>query len=439
MLIGPAYPGMGTGDPDLYKAFCWRFWHLTAVDGGRIGVVLPRSALAAKGSTDFRLTIFRQSASVDITMLLNRGGWVFDDMEHRYSIGLVSVTHGEPEDISIYLRGPFGSHVDFQIGVEKPAAGFDHEQVLKWNDSAALPLLPTEGSVDVFAQLRKAPRIDSQIEGSWRARPARNETETTDRDVMDLESETQPSGFWPVYTGQSFDIWMPDTGKYYAWADPKIVLPWLYGKRLRAHKAARDSVHKEFSANYVQAKETLAPLKARVVIRDVTNRTNQRTLLASLIPPNVFTTENCPFFLMPSGNEEDEAFLLGVLSSIPMDWYARRIVETHLRFHVINPFPVPRPERDDAGWQRVVELAGRLACPDDRFTEWAEAVGVDCGPLAADEKEDMIHELDAVVALLYGLSEHQLVHIFETFHEGWDYDERLQGVLGHYNVWNGRT
>lgn len=48
LTAGP-YPGMGTGDPDLYKAFCWRFWNLVCEDGGRIGVVLPRSALAAKG------------------------------------------------------------------------------------------------------------------------------------------------------------------------------------------------------------------------------------------------------------------------------------------------------------------------------------------------------------------------------------------------------
>ena len=33
-LVSGAYPGMGTGDPDLYKAFCWRFWHLTTTDGG---------------------------------------------------------------------------------------------------------------------------------------------------------------------------------------------------------------------------------------------------------------------------------------------------------------------------------------------------------------------------------------------------------------------
>lgn len=47
----------------------------------------------------------------------------------------------------------------------------------------------------------------------------------------------------------------------------------------------------------------------------------------------------------------------------------------------------------------------------------------------------MIAELDAVVALLYGLSEEQLAHIFETFHEGWDYELRLKAVLKHFHTW----
>ena len=50
----------------------------------------------------------------------------------------------------------------------------------------------------------------------------------------------------------------------------------------------------------------------------------------------------------------------------------------------------------------------------------------------------MVHELDAVVAHLYGLTEVQLVHVFETFHEGWDYKDRLDGVLAHFLDWRGR-
>ena len=55
LLRGP-YPGMGTGDPDLYKAFCWRYWHL-ARENGAAGVVLPRSALSVKGSGEWRKAV----------------------------------------------------------------------------------------------------------------------------------------------------------------------------------------------------------------------------------------------------------------------------------------------------------------------------------------------------------------------------------------------
>jgi hypothetical protein len=136
--------------------------------------------------------------------------------------------------------------------------------------------------------------------------------------------------------------------------------------------------------------------------------------------------------LWPRGDEKDQAFLLGILCSLPLDWYARRFVETHLNFFVLNPFPIPRAARDGDLWQRVVALAGRLAAPDDRFTEWADAVGVEHGALEENEKQDMMHELDAAVAHLYGLSEPQLVHIFETFHEGWDHQDRLGATLKHY-------
>ncbi len=54
--------------------------------------------------------------------------------------------------------------------------------------------------------------------------------------------------------------------------------------------------------------------------------------------------------------------------------------------------------------------------------------------LAPDEKEDHIHELDAAVAHLYGLDKRDLTHIFEIFHKGWDYEERLRPALRHFQV-----
>lgn len=434
-LVGGAYPGMGTGDPDLYKAFCWRFWHLTAQNGGRIGVVLPRSALAAKGSTEFRRTMFSEASRVEVDMLLNRGGWVFDEAEHRYTIGLICIDHGRPRGPSIHLRGPYASQGAYVEGMRQEPATFGPEQVLAWNDTASLPLLPTPESLGIFAQLRLSPRLDLNVEGHWRARPDTEMHATAQKPLMDLESDECPDGYWPVYKGESFDIWNPDTGTYYAFADPGPALQWIQSKRVRSGRSRRDSAHREFPISYLRDPSTLPCNRPRIAFRDVSRATDSRTVRVALVPPEIFIGNQAPYLLWPRGGELDEAFLLGVLSSTPLDWYARRFVETHVNYFVFNPFPIPRPSRDDARWQRVVELAGRLACPDERFAEWAAAVGVDVGLLSADEKEDMIHELDAVVAHLYGLSERQLVHIFETFHEGWDYAARLTGVRRHFTSW----
>jgi hypothetical protein len=435
-LTGGGFPGMGTGDPDLYKAFCWRFWTLAARDGGRIGVVLPRSALAAKGSTAFRLAIFEAARSIEATLLANSRQWVFSGVDTRYTFALTNIERGPDGGGAIRFRGPYTSLQAFRAGMKRPLPSFSAAEIQSWTDSAALPLLPSDESIDVFAQLRKAPRLDLNDGKSWRARPDAELHATAQKPLMDLKSKDCPDGFWPVYKGESFDLWEADSGAYYAWADPIQVLPFLQAKRLKSSKRRNgDSAHAEFAPAHVRDPSTLPCQGARIAFRDITNRTNQRTVITCLLPPKVFITNAAPYLLWPRGDELDQAFLLGVLASLPLDWYARRFVETHVNFFVLNPFPIPRPPRADARWKRVVALAGRLACPDARFATWAEAVGVKHGKLGDDDKQDMIRELDAVVAHLYGLTEKQLVHVFESFHEGWDHADRLAATLEHFRAW----
>jgi hypothetical protein len=255
---------------------------------------------------------------------------------------------------------------------------------------------------------------------------------TNQKNLMILDGEP-PAEAWPVFKGESFELWRPDRGPecYYAWADPDIVADWLFEKRLRG---ASRGVHGEFPRAYRQKRDTLACYSTRIAFRDVARATDTRTVIAALLPPNVFAVNTAPVLLWPRGDQRDEAYLLGVLSSIPLDWYARRFVELHLNFFIFNPLPVPRPPRENPLWQRAVALAGRLAAPDERFAEWADAVGVECGVLDPVAKQDMIDELDAVVAHLYGLNVDQLTHMFETFHEGWEYPPRLERVLAHFHL-----
>lgn len=436
-LTSGSFPGMGTGDPDLYKAFCWRFWTLVSEVGGWVGVVLPRSALAAKGSTEFRASLFAHANPLDITMLLNNKQWIFSEVHPQYTIALVAMKREEPKGASIRLSGPFASLERLQAGAKKPAARFTAEEVISWTDTASLPLLPTEESITVFAQLRKAPHLGLNDGSSWRARPDRELDATLQKHLMDVESEKCPKGFWPVYKGESFDLWSPDSNVYYAWADPEIVIPFLYDKRLRGAKK-KDSPHGEFSLDQVRKKDSLPCYAPRIAFRDVTRATDTRTVRVALAPSKVFIANQAPYLLWPRGDEKDQAYLLAVLSSLCLDWYARRFVETHVSFFVLNPFPIPRPPRTDPLWKRVVECSGRLAAVDKRYSNWAKSVGVECGPLEEAERDNLIHELDAAVAHLYGLSEPQLVHLFETFHEGWDYHDRLDATLKRFRKLAGK-
>jgi hypothetical protein len=105
-------------------------------------------------------------------------------------------------------------------------------------------------------------------------------------------------------------------------------------------------------------------------------------------------------------------------------------VEIHVNYHVFNALPIPRVARDDPVRRRVEEIASRLAAVDARYMTWAEAVGVPLGSVAGDdEKADLTSELDAAVSLLYGLSDDDVRLVFETFHEGWDHQQRLRAVL----------
>jgi len=440
------YPGMETGDPDLYKGFIWRFWNLIRRNTGTMGVVLPRSVFNAKGGSEFRKAVFEAGIISNLTFLLNNKQWIFDDVHPQYTIALFSMNKEMPqENTAIPIKGPYNDIGSFTEGKNDEATKFLVEDVLGWTDTAALPLLPDEKSPPVFAQLRKAPRLDLNAEGTWRARPYRELDATKDKTYelngeevpLMLFTNEQPEDTWPVYKGESFDIWESDTDTYYAWADPLLAKARIQAKREWGHRSAR-SAFNEFSDEFISNTDTLSCNRVRIAFRNVTNRTNRRTIIISSVPPKVFITNAAPYFLWPRGDEKDQAYLLGVMGSIPLDWYARRFVEVNVNYHILNPFPIPRPTRDNPLWRRVVEIAGRLGAPDDRFANWAEKVGVDHGLIAPDKKQDMIHELDAVVAHLYGLNADQLSHIFETFHEGWDYQERLEKTLEHFENWGNK-
>jgi hypothetical protein len=255
---------------------------------------------------------------------------------------------------------------------------------------------------------------------------------TDDKDEFEF---IETRGAWPVYKGESFDRWNPETGVVYAWARPNHIVQVLQARRLNQIRIRRSALY-GMPTTWATDPNTLPALHHRIAWRDSTNRTNTRTVIAALIPPDTVLVHQAYYLFWRDGAPATQAYVLGVLSALPFDWYARQMVESHVTVEFMRSAPVPRVPEINPLRRRVVEITGRLAAVDHRYAEWANEVGVSVGSVTDDAtKEDLIAELDAVVALLYGLTRTDVEHIFATFHRGWNYRPRLAAALAHYNRW----
>lgn len=428
LMSGP-YLGMGSGHADLYKAFSWRYLQLCR-NGGFVGVVLPRGALTAAGSTEWRLAVMNEGHFVETTFLLNSNGWVFPSVHGQYSFALVVAQKGTKG--KTLLAGPFASFEAFEkFSTTQFEPLLDGASVIEWSETAAFPLLPSAASVELFLAIRKSPSLGNIKSKDFEYAPVQGDfNQTTDRNLIFLDDN---HGDLIAYKGASFNLWNPETGEVLGSADSATISDFLTKRMMRASKMTSSAFY-NLPLNS-KGKHKLSFEQPRIAFRLITNQTNSRTIIASLIPAGIILGNGAPFLVRRAGDAKSEAYLLGILSSLPLDWYARRFIELNVNFHIFNGFPIPHLGISSVH-QRLVYLAGSLAAIDNRFLNWAKEVGVQVGSLVAEsERELAIVEIDALAAILYGLSRENLIHLFETFHIGWEYSSRLARTLEFYDKW----
>lgn len=420
---------LGKGDIDFYKAFAWRFWQLVAI-GGHIGVVMPRSALMAAGMTEWRKSITEGGAFDDTTLLVNRSYWVFDwPVEARYTVSLTTIKKLRTEDGTVSTQGPYDSFDAYTKGMTREPARFPASQFSRWNKELAFPMIPSPDAGRVYLKMKQQPRLDSD-QHHWHVRPVRELDATNDKHLMQLADSGQDD-LWPVYAGRSLNIWEPDSGDRYALIDPEVAKQHLFEKR-KNQSNTRTSAFFDLDESWSSDPQSLPILKPRIGYRAISRATDTRTIIAALVPPNVALSNSCPYLFFAEGDETDEAFVLGILSSIPLDWLARREVELNVSIYLMNSLPLPVINKTNSYAQELVHLSAKLAAIDDRFERWGTEIGVTPGSVNNEEKQDYIHRIDALVAHLYSLDEADLEVIYETFHAGWDHEPRLDAVLSHF-------
>lgn len=164
----------------------------------------------------------------------------------------------------------------------------------------------------------------------------------------------------------------------------------------------------------------------RLAWRDVTNATNQRTLIAAIIPPRVALSHKAPY-VRPFRLSVDEdgvryelqyphevlLYLAGVCSSFALDAVSRpRIPKTTFSSETFQSLPVP-PWTGTRAQRQVAILAARLTClPSNDQYPWADYADLAASVGLRPKRDGLIEpaerleaeiELNALVAGIYGL------------------------------------
>ncbi len=408
------YRLQGAGDTDLYQLFCERYTHLVR-DGGRLGVVLPRSAFLTKGAEGFRTWLLGRNVLQRFDVLLNNKRWAFP-IHPQYTIALLAMQRVEPEDDAAFrATGPSSNLPAFEAAAAGEGVGIP---VATLGRARVIPLLRSQDHADLLTKMRRGvefgelhtPETKKIQRGASAASHLVPCTEMHATQQKRLFQNSPGGGRIPVWRGRSFDQYDPHGNEPAGWGEWESILDFVHTKR------ARGRATKTIFPAEVLADPATHPInETRIAFRDVTNRTNSRTVIACLVPPRTPLTNKAPYLLFSGWSALGRASVLGVLNSLPFDWLARRYIETNVNFFILNMLPFPRWE--DTDWQGIGALAARLSSVDDRFAGFAAGAAVDYGPLGDGERADMRAEIDARVARGYGLTAGELEFIFTDFTE----------------------
>jgi hypothetical protein len=406
VLAGP-YPGMGVGDPDLYKGFAWRNL-LSCRENGYLGLVLPYSAWSSKGSAEWRSKLL-PLASIKLDLFRNEQAWLFENVAEGYRVTTLSarLDHGA----ELKVLGEFNGPEKFISGRNNDAQPLDVELLRAKDPEVCIPSVSSNADYKLWLHLLSFPGLSDGRQaqrGDFRCAPSRDLDATMDGlkgGVFTHDHDDHPV-FNHLNVGNL--VFEPSKGVFnYALLDSERSRQHEGRIRTRSRAASPYSLR---NAHWSSRIETLPLSNPRIAFRDVVHSGNQRKAWFALAPSNTVLTNSAPTLVFDTDDLDVQAYVLGILASPVVDWFAHLRVNLHMNFFILYTLPVPTFVKSRLT-DRLGELAARVAmsAPGD-FGDWFKFGKPISEPI---EQAAALAELAAISCLLFDLNEEHIRTIFD--------------------------
>ncbi|MCR6688903.1 N-6 DNA methylase [Cellulomonas sp.] len=349
----------GKGESDLYKLFLELAARVVRPSGD-LALLLPAGLIRSQGTAPLRAFLFEHAQTLSMTVLENRASFFAIDSRFKFLSVLAKLGQGKP---TAALRLHHGTGT--ANGVQRhPAVIIDRKQLARLRPDLTVPEVRTKDEWRIFTTMAAHGR--TLDDPRWRHTYARELDMTNDRHRF--LPYTSPANL-PILEGRMVHqhrvhakAYLSGTGRAATWQPltyaNATAQPQFWYPRALLSPALRERV--------------AAP---RAGFCDITGQTNERTLLAALIPAGVVCGNKVPTltFDVPDMPAQDAASLwVALANTFAVDWVARRVVTTTVNYFLLRtlPLPVLGPHELAA----VLQLSRTLAQAEGRRADlWALA------------------------------------------------------------------
>lgn len=406
---GGRFPLTGTGGVNMYALFAETNSFLRSEEG-RAGFIVPTGIATDKTTSLFFMHLVKNK---QITSLydFNNKYRLFPSVHSDTRFSCVTIAYSEQIEVACYMTN------EKQLQDERIRARMNVDDFAKINpNTGTCPLFRCEADAELAVKLyRKAPILINKKteENPWRVAFKQGLFNMTTASHLFLDEKPEGEDVLPLYEGKIIYNYDHRYNTFDETGDNAI-------ERSVSLQEKKNLTY-DFSPRYwvrdLEVKSRLAGRKTNWFLgfRDITNPTNERTLIMSFFPysavgnklPLIFSEEKI----------ELQCCLLANGNALIFDYLVRlKVSGKNMNFFLVEQFPfLPPSAYTEADIAYIASRVLELSYTSYSMRPLAEALGYTGEPFPWDEdrRVQLKAELDAYYAKLYGLTREELAYILD--------------------------
>jgi len=398
--------------PNLYKIFLEKYFFL-AKKGGIVGVVLPANIYTDLGTKGLRQLLFDESEIISLYSFENRKA-IFEEIHRQYKF--VTLLFKKGGKTSKFKSAFYIRDIERLPYLDAEAMEYDIDLVRRASpDSLTILECKNQQDVNIINKALQFPLLSEPSD--WKIRFQREFNSTDDHDLMNTAGRGAP-----VYEGKMMHQFTHQYSTPRYWIDTEKGIEILKNMQIKRMK-------KQLKKEKKDDPKILSNVKIdfdfyRLIWRHITNATNQRTLIATVVPPKVFLIETVPYLrpnffdgekFIQAVDNKTILFLCGLFNSFVVDFIIRQRVSTHATASHVIELPIPRLNENDKYFQEIVERAAKLICTTPEFDNLKKKINISNGVTDLKEREILIAQINAYATKIYNLTREELEYILNSF------------------------